>query len=95
MDEIAKIEEKYGVFIFKLALAYLMDVGIRNLNDEDAMEENIKNILAQNPFDKSNGFAPVLALAFQADALSCAGELAAFNSFSIFAYVKENVFLLK
>jgi len=89
-SEITAIENKYGLIMFRMGLTHLVDVGFRNLTDED-VEAAIKKIIADAETDKANGVIQVMTPEFQCDLVRCAAELAKFSVWDIFAYIQENV----
>jgi hypothetical protein len=90
MTDIAIVEEKYGLALFRTALTHLVDVGHRNLTDEN-VGDSIKQIIAQAKADMANGKKPLMAPEFQCDIVRCAAELSKFSIWELFAYIKENV----
>ena len=87
---ITAIENKYGLVLFRMALTHLVDVGVRNLTDEN-VEETVKEILAKGAEDKANGVVLVMTPEFQCDIVRCAAELARFNIWDLFYYIKKYV----
>lgn len=92
IKEIKNLENKYGLVLFRMGLTHLMDVGIRNLND-DNVEESIQRIIAQGEADKANGIVPIMTPEFQCEILRCASELAKFNIWDLFMYIKKHVII--
>jgi len=90
LQKIKNIEDKYGLVLFRTGLSHLMEVGHRNL-DDDEVEEAIKQIMAQGEEDKAKGKIPVMTPEFQCNVLRCAAELAKFNLWTLFAYIKKYV----
>lgn len=90
IKEISNVENKYGLVLFRMGLTHLVDVGIRNLND-DNVEESIKRIIAQGEEDKDNGIVPIMTPEFQCEILRCAAELAKFSIWDLFMYIKKHV----
>jgi len=95
MTEIGEVEAKYGHFVFQMALLHLMDVGIRKLSDEEAVEECIANILAVSEVNEDDGATktPILSPSMQSEILGCAANLAKFTPLALLGYVKANVYL--
>lgn len=90
MKEICSIENKYGLVLFRTGLSHLVDVGHRNLTDEN-VEESIQQIMAQGEEDKANGKIPIMTAEFQCEIVRCAAELAQFSIWTLFAYIKKYV----
>lgn len=90
LKEIRNIENKYGLVLFRMGLSHLVDVGHRNLTDEN-VEESVQQIMAQGEEDKANGKIPVMTPEFQCEILRCAAELAQFSIWTLFAYIKKHV----
>lgn len=84
------LENQYGLILFRMGLSYLVDVGHRNLTDEN-VEESIRQIMAQGEEDSANGKIPVMTLEFQCEIVRCAAELARFSIWTLFAYIKKYV----
>jgi len=90
MKDINNLENKYGLVLFRMGLTHLVDVGIRHLND-DNVEESIQRIIAKGEADKANGIVPIMTPEFQCEILRCAAELAKFNIWDLFMYIKKHV----
>ena len=90
IKEITNIENKYGLVLFRMGLTHLVDIGHRNLGDDD-VEECIRQIMAQGEEDKANGKITVMTPEFQCEILRCAAELSQFSIWTLFAYIKKNV----
>lgn len=90
LKEIRNIENKYGLVLFRMGLSHLVDVGHRNLTDEN-VEESVQQIMTQGEKDKANGKIPVMTPEFQCEILRCAAELAQFSIWTLFAYIKKHV----
>jgi len=90
INEIRNIEDRYGLMLFRMALSHLVDVGHRNLNDEN-VAESVREIIAQAKKDKADGKIPVMTAEFQCDIVRCAAELTRFSIWTLFAYIKEHV----
>ena len=91
---IQDLENKYGILLFRMALTYLVDVGVHNLSEEDA-EETIKQIIAKNEKDKANSGFLILAVDFQCKIIRCATELAKCSIWDLFYYIKYYVHIEK
>lgn len=48
-------------------------------------------IIAQGETDKANGIVPIMTPEFQCEILRCAAELAKFNIWDLFIYIKKHV----
>lgn len=90
MKEIRNIENKYGLVLFRMGLSHLVDVGHRNLTDEN-VRESVEQIMAQVEEDAANGKLSVMTPEFQCEIVRCAAELARFSIWTLFAYVKKYV----
>ena len=87
---ITALENKYGLVLFRMALTHLVDVGVRNLTDEN-VEETVKELLGKGAEDKANGVVSVMTPEFQCDIVRCAAELARFGIWDLFYYIKKHV----
>lgn len=90
MKEIRNIENKYGLVLFRMGLSHLVDVGHKNLTDED-VRQSVEQIMAQGEEDAANGKIPVMTQEFQCEIVRCAAELAQFSIWTLFAYIKKHV----
>jgi len=90
IQNIQNIENKYGLVLFRTGLSHLVDVGHRHLGDEE-ITESIALIIAQGKQDKADGKINIMTPEFQCNILRCAGELAKFSIWTLFAYIKEQV----
>lgn len=90
MKEIRNIENKYGLVLFRMGLSHLVDVGHRNLTDEN-VRESVEQIMAQVEEDAANGKISVMTPEFQCEIIRCAAELARFSIWTLFAYIKKYV----
>lgn len=90
LNEIRKIEDKYGLVLFRTGLTHLVDVGIRHL-DSASLEECFKQISEQEKMDKVAGKISIMTPDFQREIVRCAAELAQFSIWTLFAYIKEYV----
>jgi hypothetical protein len=90
MKEIKTLENKYGLVLFRMGLTHLVDAGIRNLKD-DNIEESIQLIISKGDEDKANGIVSIMTPEFQCEILRCAAELANFNIWELFMYIKKYV----
>jgi len=90
LSEIRKIENKYGLMMFRMGLSHLMDVGVRHMNDE-TVEESIQQIMAQEEADKADGKISIMTPEFQCEIVRCAAELAQHSIWTLFAYIKKYV----
>lgn len=90
MNEIARLENKYGSLLFRMGLTQLVDVGVRHLTD-DNVEASIRQIIAEGEINKANGVITVMTPEFQCEIVRCAAELAKFSIWNLFAYIKKYV----
>ena len=90
MKAIRTLEDKYGLVLFRMGLSHLVDVGHRNLTDEN-VGESMKQIIAQGEEDKANGAGSIMTPEFQCGIVRCAAELAGFSIWTLFAYIKKYV----
>jgi len=88
--KIRNIEDKYGLPLFRMGLSHLADVGHSRF-DDDAVEEWIRNILAQGEKDRVSGATKIMSPEFKCEIVRCAAELAKFNIWTLFAYIKKHV----
>ena len=84
------VENKYGLVLFRMALIHLVDVGVRHLTNEN-VEESLQQIIAKDEEIKANGGFPIMTVGFQSDIVHCAAELAKFNIWDMFLYVKKHI----
>lgn len=90
LKDIQNIENRYGLILFRMALSHLIDVGVRNLDDEN-VEECIKQIEVQGEEDRVNGIIKIMTPAFERDIVRCAAELASFQIWDLVIYIKKYV----
>ena len=90
ITQIAEVEKKYGFLPFRMGLAHLADVGRQNL-DDDGVAEAMKQIVAKDEESKANDVVSIMTVEFQFDLVRCAAELAKFDIWDLFAYIKECV----
>ena len=83
------LERKYGDVLFRMALAHMVDVGARNLTDEN-VEVAIVQIYGKEVADKDNGVISIMTPDFQIQIVRCASELAKFSIWDVFQYLKGN-----
>lgn len=87
---IKNLEDKYGLMMFRMALTHLVDVGARNMTDEN-VEEAFKQIRAKDEEVRVNGGFPIMTAEFQCGLVRCAAELAKCSVWDLFYYIKEYV----
>jgi len=87
---IMNIENKYGLILFRMGLSHLVDVGHRNLGDEE-IEEGVRQIMAQGEKEKAGGKISVMTPEFRCEILRCSAEIAKFSIWTLFAYIKEHI----
>ena len=85
MKGIQKLEDKYGLVLFRMALSHMVDVGHRTL-DVPYVEESIKQIMSEGR-DEDSFMSPE----FQCEIIRCAAELTKFSIWTLFAYIKKHV----
>lgn len=90
MNEIARVENKYGSLLFRMGLTQLVDVGVRHMTD-DNVEASIRQIIDEGEINKANGVITVMTPEFQCEIVRCAAELAKFSIWDLFAYIKKYV----
>ena len=90
IKKIRVVEDQYGLVLFRMGLTHLMDVGVRNL-DEEAVEECIHQIMDKGEDDKAQGKISVMTPEFQCSIVRCAADLALFSIWDLFAYIKKYV----
>nr|WP_092067947.1 hypothetical protein [Dendrosporobacter quercicolus]NSL46857.1 hypothetical protein [Dendrosporobacter quercicolus DSM 1736]SDL66940.1 hypothetical protein SAMN04488502_101505 [Dendrosporobacter quercicolus] len=90
MDAIAGHENKYGSVLFRMGLTQLVDVGVRQLTDAN-VEASIRQIIAEGEINKTNGVVTIMTPEFQCEIVRCAAELARFNTWDLFTYIKKYV----
>ena len=90
MREIRNLENKYGLALFRIGLTHLIDVGVRNLTDEN-VEAGIAKIMAEKGTDNESTGNPIITPEFQCHILRCARELAQFGIFDLLRYIKRHV----
>lgn len=90
MKEIHNIENKYGPVRFRMGFSHLVDIGHRNLTDEN-VRESVDQIMAQGEEDAADSKIPVMTPEFQCEIVRCAAELAQFSIWTLFAYIKKYV----
>lgn len=81
LDELRTKDEA----MFRMAISHLMDVGIRNLTEED-VEETCNEIMKQ---DDSRS---LMTNEFQCELVRMAGELAKLNHIDLLIYISEEVY---
>lgn len=91
---IKNLEDKYGSYLFRMALSHLVDVGARHLTDEN-VEEGAKQIASNDEETKANSGFPIMTAEFQIGIIRCAAELAKCSVWDVFLYIKEYVDIAK
>jgi hypothetical protein len=89
LKKIKELEDKYGLVLFRMALTHLFDVGVRHIEDKNAVEKSINAIMEQS--ENKDGGVPIMTPKFQCDILRCASALAEFTIWTLFAYIKKHV----
>ena len=88
------MEDKYGLMLFGMGLTYLVEIGLRNLSEND-VEESVRQIMEKGAEDEANGVTSVMTPEFQCNIVRCAGELANFSIWCLFSYIKNDVEISK
>lgn len=83
--QIRGISDKYGEVMFRCGLTHLVDVGGRNLQNDELVKEAIEEIRKSTP-DNS-----VMTADFQADIVNCAHDLAQLDIWDVLRYVKTDL----
>lgn len=86
--EIQKIENKYGLARFRMALVHLFDVGYKHITDE-SVEKAKQQIMQEAEPDTSGGIS-IMTPAFQCQLLDITLELTRFSLSELLAYVKTD-----
>lgn len=82
-NEIRKIEDKYDLLTFRMAVTYLIDIGHRNLLNTD----NIENIFKEIEYND------MFSYEYQCKIVKCAKELTQYSILSLIKYIKANFYL--
>ena len=90
MAQIRKIEDKYGLILFRMALSHLIYTGAGNFTQED-VEEAVRGIEARVKQEESEGKKSVMTVNFQIDIVRCAAEIAEFSIWTLIKYIKKYV----
>ena len=93
MKEIQAIEDKYGLLLFRMGLAYLVDAGASNLGNEAYAKDLLKQIAEDEKEEKASSAKPKLESALKRKMLQCGMELAKYSPLTLFAYIKKHVFI--
>ena len=80
LKEIAAVENKYGLLIFRMGLTCLVDVGVRHLDDE-SVEDSIIDIIRDVKADTVDDVAPEDLIRI----VRCAAELAKVSIWDLFS----------
>jgi len=88
--EINKIENKYGAFLFRMALTHLISVGFRNFTEEN-VAESIEKIEGQGRKDKDNGVYRLMTSEAECAIVRCAAELSKLEIWDLLRYVTKFV----
>ena len=90
LNEIQALERKYGSVIFRGGLVYLVDAGHSNFNNK-AVEMGFKQIQDEETAAKATGERLFVGTDFKREILRCSAELAKFEIWTLFAYIKLHV----
>lgn len=83
--EIENIRNVHGDVVFRCSLSHLIDVGARNLKDDEAVSETIKYIHETTPTNS------IMTADFQTEIVKCASELAKLDIWDVLRYVKTDL----
>ena len=86
IKSIRSLEDKYGLVLFRMGLSHLVDVGYRNLGD-DEVEESIKQIMDEGQKDEEDD--SFISPEFKCEIIRCAAELTRFSIWTLFGYIKK------
>lgn len=82
---IRRIEDKYGLIVFRCGLSHLVSCGAQVLQDEARVAECKKNIQETTPKNS------IMTAGFQCDIVDCAVELAGIEAYDLFRYIQTDV----
>ncbi len=89
-EKIRAVENKYGLFLFRMGLTHLMDVGIRHLSPENILSA-VEQIQRESQEAAEQGKFLFMTPEFQIKIIRCAEELSAFSVWELFSYIKKYV----
>lgn len=89
IQEVKAIEDKYGIYLFNMALTFLVDIGHQFLN-ENTVEDIIKDIVTDDEYCPENKI-PIITRDFKCTVIRCASEIAKYSVWEIVAYIKDCV----
>ena len=78
--------------MFRMGLTHLMDVGMRNFDDENVASA-CEKIERDARIAGEQGRIQVMTPEFQCGIVRCAAELAMFSVWEILAYIKKHVII--
>lgn len=82
---IKRIEDKYGLMVFRCALSHLVSCGAQVLQNEAEVAECKQKIHAETPANS------IMTAGFQCDIVDCAVELADIEAYDLFRYIQTDV----
>lgn len=82
---IRKVEDDYGLVLFRCGLTHLIDVGHKHLQDKEFIKETCDKI------QKETSPNAIMTADFQCELVKCAEELAQFPIWDLIAYIKTDV----
>ena len=88
---IKKLEDKYGIMIFRMGLTALVDLGRNNLSDGRKADSFISGIMKQNDVSEYTDNTPIISAECQCEILRCATALTDFSIWDVFAYIQKYV----
>lgn len=88
LRSIRKIEDKYGLMIFRCGLQHMMDCGTQGLSDSDEIEKCKEKMIAD---EKQSTGIPIMTANFQCGILDCAVELSKIPTWDLIKYIKDYV----
>lgn len=83
--EIDNIRNRHGDVIFRCAITHLVDVGQRNLLNDEVIAETIKQIRETTPPDS------IMTADFQEEIVRCANSLAKSDIWDVLRYIKTDL----
>ena len=90
LTEIYKIENKYGLVLFRMGFTHLVEIGTRHFTDEN-IAECFQQIEMEAESDKATNRISIMTPEFKCEIVRCAAELSKISIWTLFAYIKEYV----
>lgn len=89
LRNIRKIEDKYGMVVFRCGLQHMMECGMQALvSNPDEIEKCKQEMLEK---EKQSTGIPIMTANFQCGIVDCAVELAHCNVWDLIRYIKDYV----